>query len=222
LASLVEPETIRTILRHRRREDGGKPTAYTHGIAITLIAIAKEWVEAAPDVVAALKTLRSKLGALPPGLTEKNKALLRTLDDPRLLTALVQLPDRLWHAARRALPYRSFVDLQTALAIDILIHVPLRMQNLSTLKFGVHLHFPQGQRRPALITLMPHETKTRIELNYELPIALADRLRAYRNEIAPTLIGQRPEMIFLTNRGTARCQPAIANAIYKAILSTWG
>src|SRR5262249_20757154 len=138
------------------------------------------------------------------------------------LTALVQLPDRLWHAARRAQPHRSFVDLQTALAIDILIHVPLRMQNLSTLKFGVHLHFPQGQRKPALITLRPHDTKTRLELNYELPTALADRLRAYRNEVAPAVMGQRPEMIFLTNRGTARSQPAIANAIYKAILRHLG
>jgi hypothetical protein len=67
LACLVEPEMVRTILRHRRREDGSKPTAYTHGIAITLISVAKEWVKAAPDIVAALKTLRRKLGALPPG-----------------------------------------------------------------------------------------------------------------------------------------------------------
>jgi integrase len=222
LARLVEPETVRAILRHRRQRDGGKPTAYTHGVAITLIAIAKEWVKAAPDTVAALKTLRSKLGALPAGLTEKNKALLRTLDDPRLLTALVQLPDRLWHAARRRQSHRSFVDLQTALAIDILIHVPLRMQNLSTLKFGAHLHFPQGERKPALITLRPHETKTKIELDYELPVAIADRLRVYRNEIAPAAIGRLPETIFLTNRGTARSQPAIANAIYKAILRHLG
>ena len=72
-------------------------------IAITLIAIASEWVKAPAETVATLKTLRSKMGTLPHGLTEKNKALLRTFDDPRLLTALLQLPDRLWHAARRAL-----------------------------------------------------------------------------------------------------------------------
>ena len=85
LASLVEPETFRALLRHRWREDGRKLSAYTHGVAVTLIAIASEWVKAPADVIATLKALRSKLGTLPSGLTEKNKALLRKFDDPRLL-----------------------------------------------------------------------------------------------------------------------------------------
>ena len=33
LASLVEPETFRTLLRHRWRQDGSKLSAYTHGVA---------------------------------------------------------------------------------------------------------------------------------------------------------------------------------------------
>ena len=46
LASLVEPETFRALLRHRWRQDGRKLSAYTHGVAVTLIAIASEWVKA--------------------------------------------------------------------------------------------------------------------------------------------------------------------------------
>ena len=132
MASLVEPETFRALLRHLWQQDGRKLSAYTHGVAVTLIAIASEWVKAPADVIATLKALRSKLGTLPTGLTEKNKALLRKFDDPRLLDALVQLPDRLWRTARRGLATsrRPFIDLQSALAIDLLLHVPLRMQNL--------------------------------------------------------------------------------------------
>jgi integrase len=222
LASLVELETFRALLRQRWQQDGRKLTAYTHGMAITLIAIASEWVKAPPQTVATLKALRKKLGALPSGLTEKNKALLRTLDDPRLLIALLQLPDRMWHAARRTKSHRSFVDLQTALAIDILIHAPVRMQNLSTLQFDVHLHWPQGRRKPALITLGPHETKNKAEHNAELPAALADRLQLYRTEIAPAMIGRTPDTIFLTKAGKTRAQSAIANAIFKAILRHLG
>jgi integrase len=222
LTCLVQPETVRTILRHRRQQDSGKPTAYAHGVAVTLIDIASKWVGAPPETVAMLKTLRRKLGALPPGLTEKNKALLRTLEDDRLLNALVKLPDRMWHAARRADSYRSFVDLQTALAIDILIHVPLRMQNLAPLQFEVHLYWPQGRRKPALVILRSHETKTRVELNYELPAALADRLQVYRNEIAPAVLGRRPDTLFFTRTGRTRSQPAISNAIYRAILRHLG
>ena len=80
-----------------------RSAGYIRGVAITLIAIASEWVKAPPDVIAILKGLRSKLGTPPSGLTEKNKTLLRRFEDPRLIAALVQLPDRLWHVARRGL-----------------------------------------------------------------------------------------------------------------------
>ena len=105
------------------------------------------------ETIAVLKTLRSKLGTLPIGLTEKNQALLRKFDDPRLLAALLDLPDELWRAARRNLATSRwpFIELQTALAIDILLNVPMRMQNLTSLEFDVHLHWPQGRRKPALL-----------------------------------------------------------------------
>jgi integrase len=224
LACLVEPETFRALLRHRWREDGCRLSAYTHGVAITLIALASEWVKAPAEVVATLKALRSKLGTLPNGLTAKNKALLRTFDDPSLLAALVQLPDTLWHAARRGLPRsrRPFIDLQTALAIDLLLHVPLRMQNLSSLNFDEHLHWPQGPRKPALITFGGDETKNGVVLEFELPTVLADRLQVYRNEIAPAVIGKRPDAVFVTRTGRARRQDAIAVAIVKTILRNLG
>jgi hypothetical protein len=101
------------------------------------------------DQLATLKEARKKLGRLKRGLTEKNGTLLRRFDDPRLLGRLVALPDQLWRFARKNLSVskRWFVDLQTALAIDILLHVPLRIENLSALKFDEHLHWPQGRRQ---------------------------------------------------------------------------
>jgi hypothetical protein len=58
LAVLVQPDTVRALLRRLWQQDGGKLSAYTHGIAITLIAIAAEWVKASPETIAALKALR--------------------------------------------------------------------------------------------------------------------------------------------------------------------
>jgi hypothetical protein len=46
LANLVDPETFKALLRRRWRDDGEKLSAYTHGVAGTLIAIAAEWVKA--------------------------------------------------------------------------------------------------------------------------------------------------------------------------------
>ena len=73
LASLVDPETVTRLLRQLWVENGHALTAYTHGIARTLIAIAAEWVKAPAETIAILKKLRGKLGTLPLGLTEKNK-----------------------------------------------------------------------------------------------------------------------------------------------------
>ena len=86
-----------------------------------------------------------------------------------------------------------FIELQTALAIDILLHVPMRMQNLTSLEFNVHLHWPQGRRKPALLTFRGAETKNDEPMEFEIPTVLAERLQVYRNEIAPAVTGERPD-----------------------------
>jgi integrase len=132
--------------------------------------------------------------------------------------------DILWHQARRALPKSkgAFIKLQTALAIDSLLHVPVRMQNLSSINFDTHLHWPQGPRKPALITFRRQETKNDVTLEFELPTVLADRLQTFRNEIAPAVIGRKPDTLFVTSKGKPRSQAAVAIAIHKTILPQLG
>jgi len=243
LASLVDPEMFRRLMGHMLRQDRTKQcldsattqdggasnvrytlSAYTHGVAVTLIDIASHWTKASEEVIAKLKALRSKLGSLPDGLTPKNDELMRRFEDARLVDALLALPDKLWRLARRGLATskRPFIDLQTALAIDILVHVPLRLQNLKSLRFGTHLHWPQGRRKPALLTFKGEEIKNRLPLNYELPAELAERLQVYRNEIAPAVIGQRPDEVFVAITGRQKTQAALAVAIEKTLLRYLG
>ena len=99
LETLTEIETFKNILRFRWESEGRKLTAYNHGMAGSLIAIAKEWVKVPNDVLAALKAARQRLGTLPMGLTQKNKNALRQFNDQRLLRKLVNLPDKLWRHA---------------------------------------------------------------------------------------------------------------------------
>lgn len=154
----------------------------------------------------------------------RKAAALRTFDNPRLVAALIKLPDPLWHAARRGLTRspRPFIDLQNALAIDLLIHVPFRLHNLAALDFERHLHWPQGRYRPALVTFGADEAMNHVPLEYEIPTVLADRLHAYRNEIAPAMIGERPDAVFVTRTGRPRTQAAIKVAIEKTVLRHLG
>jgi integrase len=221
LSRLVEPETYKRLLRQRWDEAGGRFTNYTRDVAGTLIAIAGEWVAVSAKQMTQLKELRSKLGGTARrGLTEKNRALLRRFEDPRLVAELVRLPDKLWRAARRSLSTnkRSFVDLQTALGIDIELHVPLRIGNLSSLRFDEHIHWPRGRGKPAILVFNGEETKNDDPLEYELPTTLADRLYVFRHEIAPRILGRVPDALFVSRDGVPRADSTVRVAIQKAVL----
>lgn len=219
LADLVEVSTFKALLRKLYQDDGSVLTPYTHGVASTLITIASEWVNASAADFVALKSLRRKLGALPSGLTEKNKSFLRRFEDTQLFHSLLHLPDKLWSKARRelAVSKRAFVDLQTALAIQILLTVPLRMRNLTSLNFTRHLHWPNGKGKAAILTIDGDETKNGLLLEYEIATELADRLWIYRNEIAPEVTGERPDVLFVASSGKLRKAPAVALAMKKAV-----
>jgi integrase len=96
------------------------------------------------------------------------------------------------------------------------------MANLSAITFDVHLHWPQGPRKAALLTFGAKETKNSARLKFELPPFLADRIHVYRSEIAPAVIGRKPDELFVTHRGKPRGQAAIAIAISKTILRHLG
>jgi integrase len=224
LGALATAETFKTILRHRWESEGRKVTAYTRGIAGSLIAIAKEWVKVPDEQLAALKAIRRKLGAMPSGLTKKNKETLRQFNDPQLLARLVKLPDRLWRqaASRLKTSRRDFIELQSAVAIDILLVAPLRMQNLAALKFDEHIQWPHGRDKPAVILCSAEETKNKNPLEFDLPSELSTRLLRYRNQIAPAVTGKRPDALFVTWQGKPRSQAAIALAIVKTVLKHVG
>ncbi len=224
LANLVEPHVFKLLLRQRWQEDGRALKVYTHGVAGTLIAIATEWVGAKVEHIAALKLLRRKLGPLPTGMTAKNDATMKLFEDPRLLEALAYLPDKLWRQARRdlATSRKAFIDVQNALAIDLFLHFPTRMQNLYDLNFQRHLRWPQGPGKPALLTFDVDETKNKVALAFDIPAVLGDRLLIYRDEIAPIVIGNRPDAVFVTLNGNQKTQDALTIAIEKALLRNLG
>ena len=136
----------------------------------------------------------------------------------------MELPNKLWRQARRdlATSRRPFIDLQSALAIDLLLHVPLRMENLAELNFEQHLHWPQGRGKPALLVFNGDDTKNSVPLEFEIPAVLTERLQIYRNEIAPAITGKRPDAVFITWTGEPRKQSAITLAIERTVLRQLG
>jgi hypothetical protein len=167
LAYLVYPDAFKAILRHYFKD--GEPTAFARDLAQSLVTLARRWVGLDLAALDRIRELQRRLGNNPRRLTEKNRTLLRTLDEPAVRERLFALPERLAKKADRDPPARGAIAMQLATAIVILQNAPLRMANLVGLRLDRHLVRPGGPRSLWQIDIPPHEVKNGEALVYELP-----------------------------------------------------
>ena len=206
LADLVTPVNFKRILRRRVEMVDGAQNSFNQSLAIALTLIAREWVKVDGAVQAELKRLLSKVPVPLKGLTDKNKRFLRQFDDLNTLRRLVQLPERLWAEVKRETrpTYRTLAKAHAALAIGILIYMPIRPQNLLTLEFETHLFIRTGREAKSTLELSSGEVKNNIDLAFEIPPQVVKMLVEYRDRIAPKIIGERPARLFVNVDGTPK------------------
>ena len=120
LACLITPDAFKAILRHYLQDDGN-PRPFAYNMAHTLMSLAKRWVKPDPGVLEELKYLQGRLPHQRKCLTEKNRAVLRSLDDPAVRAKLYFLPERLANWAERTTPVNGAITMQIAAAIAILL-----------------------------------------------------------------------------------------------------
>jgi integrase len=212
LADLVTANNVKIVLRRRLENVGGEENTFNYMLASVLVQLAREWVKVDPPVLAELKRLVGKLPAPAPGLTVKNRMFLRQFDDPEALLRLVQLPEKLWAEVKREgkPTLHTVVKAQAAIAIAILTYIPLRVQNLSDLAFGIHLFIRVGAGQVSTLELSRGEVKNKTELAYDVPPRVAKMLLEYRDRIAPKIIGQRPARLFVKADGTVKNARSVA------------
>lgn len=214
LADLVTPANIKSILHRRLAMVGGTENTFNHLLGSVLLQIAREWVKVDPAVLGELKRLVRKLPVPASGLTTKNKRFLRQFDDPNALRRLVQLPNKLWAEVQRDSPpnFRTLAKAQVAIAIAILTYMPLRLQNLADLAFDAHLFMKAGAGISTL-ELSKGEVKNKTELVFDIPGRVVTILLAYRDRIAPRIIGHRPKRLFVTVHGAPKGARSLATLI---------
>jgi len=225
LSTLVEPLNMRAILEtYLKRAPNGKPTAFIRGLAVTLIAVARHWVKVKPGQMEALKRLNRKLGSAPTGLTAKNQDLIRRFEDRELLEALLDLPEKLKAklATGRPSPARRLQRIQIALAIEMLLAAPMRLQNLAMLELDRSLQWPSGRDGPVFVVLRREETKNELPLEYPLEGPARDLLHEYLDRYRSyTKPGERP-WLFVRMDGTRVPDSALRDGITKALARELG
>ncbi|HUW74688.1 MAG TPA: site-specific integrase [Methyloceanibacter sp.] len=220
LTDLLSPKRFKTVLRYYHDQAKGEPNAFIVCLAQTLIQVAQYHCAATPVEISALKRIAAKLPAVPFDLTSKNKVLLRQLESERLRAKLLFLPEQLMGEVAKSLDTdrMRFVDAQVAVAIDILLAIPLRPQNLTGLNWQHHFSEPNGSRGTLLLHIPARDTKTkRQDITVEVPDDVARRLRWYRRHVLSRLGGDVNGCLFVTERGGKKSQATLTQQIIEGI-----
>ena len=100
------------------------------------------------DVITRLKRMKKKLKVTQHGMTARNREALRAFDDHAAVEALLGLPQRILREVRASgrKGYREAKLIQTALAIELLLNAPVRIQNLASIDLDRHLLEVGGPR----------------------------------------------------------------------------
>ena len=218
LADLVEPEAMKIALNFFWSRNGKRKTGQIHNFALTAIKIAKWWVKAPQEKIAALQAIRRQVDPKEKGMTARNRARLRQFDDPENLRRLIRLPDTILRDLPRSTPpsYNQAVRVQSALAVAILTSAPMRMRNLASLRLGQHIvqTRPGGARH---IVIPPEEVKNKAALAFEVPDSVADILDVYLSRCRPRLATDLEGFLFPARRGGGKLPVQLAQQIKRLI-----
>ena len=213
LADLVTPEAFKIILRQRYNAANGRENAFNRDLAEALVQIAREWVKVDAGTLAELKQLMGKMPMPQSGLTDKNKRFLRQFDDPAALASpAASCRDSCGRksAASRIRTSARWQRRKRRSVSAILSYMPLRLQNLTSLTFEVHVFLQAGATRISSLEIPAAEIKNKTELAFDIPPHIAKMLIEYRDRIAPKIIGHRPDRLFVNADGSPKSPATVA------------
>jgi integrase len=218
LKHLLEPKSARALLLHLVDAKDGAIGAFTRGVATSLIALTK-WNKVDPTVVTELKRLNGKLGTQPRGLTEKNRALMRRFEDERVLQALLGLPNKLAAETRRSRrsPARRVQRMQIALFLELLLSIPLRLQNLSQLEMGRQLVRPGGPTKSMQLVFNSDEVKNDQSMIFDVPAATESLIDEYWKYFRPLLEPGASNHLFITWGGAPKSSDSLRHGVTTAV-----
>ncbi|MGH6793192.1 MAG: tyrosine-type recombinase/integrase [Methyloceanibacter sp.] len=219
LADLVTVNNFKMIARRRLDFADGKANAFNHGLVGALVEIARDWVKLDDAIRTELKRLANKMPAPRGDLTPKNKRFLRQFDDPAVLQRLKRLPSKLWSQVRRDKSWdsRTLSLAQAALAVEILLYMALRIQNLAALEFDRHLFLHAGPGAVSTLDIPAEEVKNKRPIEFDIPPHIVRKLLDYRDVIAPKIIGRKSERLFVNPDGTPKLAQTLSKLIQRTV-----
>jgi integrase len=135
-------------------------------------------------------------------MTARNRNRLWVLQDHQNLQRLINLPDMIF-AYNRSMNtlHRHELEREDALAIAILLHCPIRVQNLSRIHMQQNLHLPRDGR--AFLVFEEDEVKNNIPLEFEVPRDVLRLIDYHLAKRSPNLCPRDTPWLFPRRDGNA-------------------
>lgn len=188
-----------------------------------LASIARHYVGSEADG----KVLAELAGRLKPenhGMTPKNRERIRQFDNASNVAALINLPARLMGRVRQTDDGARLQALTAmkALAVEILLHVPLRASNLFGLKFGENVIDIGGRTRRVHIVIPPGDAKTKKPYEVALSPSATRLLDEYVRNYRPRLCKEQSAFLFPSPSGGKRHRDGFARDLCRLIAAETG
>ena len=158
-------------------------------------------------------------------MTDKNRARLRQFDEPTNVASLVNLPARVLHDVRRhdLGSRREALRVMLALAVELLLVAPMRINNLAGLELARHFVHTRSVPAGAVHLVIPcQETKNSTPYELALPketvVFLSDYLATYHPRLSPA----PSPWLFPNDYGERRDITSFATAIADFVMHETG
>lgn len=219
LADLIHLPHFKEGLRYFLERRNNERSTTIAQLAGAMKAIAKHWVKVSPEHLAAMTALVGNVTPREPnGMTQKNRNRLRVFDDPENVSAILHLPQKLAQeaASGRFTERRSAVLMQTAVAIELLLMRPIRLDNLRTLDLDKNFLRP---RKGGWIHIMisADEVKNEVELEHRLPHESAKLLDLYIRQYRSAICDSENRKLFPGISGGCKAINTLRSQMVRAI-----
>ncbi len=206
LRDVVAVEVAKDGLRFFLDRAAGQATPQALYIAGMIRAVAHHWVGVDAGHLAQLTSLCKRLDPGRRGLADKNRERLRQFDDPQKVLALLKLPQALMDEVNTPKKKRgnrtarqTALLVQTAVGVELLLMLPMRINNLARIVIGEHLIL--GRDGSMRIAIPGQEVKNGADVDAILPAQTARLIKAYITCHLPALGGSSTSCLFPGKEG---------------------
>lgn len=143
IATLVEQQNFDKGIAYLWKRAGSRRSKWLSAVSNELANVAKVWVRVDPVRYTMMRKVVTRLTPpVEPGITAKNRQILRQLDDPANVQKLLGLPRLLASIATKTqAPKKAAFLMQMAVAIELLLVAPVRVGSLYCLRLNTHFVF---------------------------------------------------------------------------------